>query len=176
MIKKEIAPGIIVCSDVIPNNKELYQKIKKALSSPLSNSSWIRPKCTMAESKDLEKFINLDITSLFFEYFNPIEEDYIKYYGGVPVTWHDVYGVVKYSTGQECINHIDDGLVHHRRISVVHYLNDNYTGGEINFPRFNINFKPKANDLLLFPSTYVYNHSVSPIIKGERYCVVSWLR
>jgi len=176
MIKKEIAPGIIVYNDVIPNNNELYEKIKKVLSPPLNDNSWIRPKCTIAESKDLEKFINLDITSLFFEYFDPIEQDYIKYYGAAPVTWHDVYGVVKYGIGQECVNHIDDGLVNNRKTSIVHYLNDDYTGGEINFPRFNIKFKPKSNDLLLFPSTYVYNHSVSPITKGERYCVVSWLR
>ena len=175
MIKKEIAPGIIAYNNVIPNNNELYETIKKALSPSVRQDSWIRPKCTIAESKDLEKFINLDITNLFFEYFNPIEEDYKRYYG-VAAEWHDVYGVVKYDVGQECLIHIDDGPVYHRRISVVYYLNDNYTGGEINFPRFNIKFKPKANDLILFPSTYVYNHSVSPIIEGSRYCVVSWLR
>jgi len=39
------------------------------------------------------------------------------------------------------------------------YLNDDYEGGEICFPRFNIEYKPKANEFLVFPSTYVYNHS-----------------
>jgi predicted 2-oxoglutarate/Fe(II)-dependent dioxygenase YbiX len=61
-------------------------------------------------------------------------------------------------------------------MSTVYYLNDNYTGGEINFPRFNVTFKPKANQMIIFPSTYVYNHSVSPVIEGQRYAVVSWLR
>ena len=55
-------------------------------------------------------------------------------------------------------------------------MNDNYTGGEINFPRFGITFKPKANQMIVFPSNYVYNHSVSPVIEGSRYAVVGWLR
>ena len=89
---------------------------------------------------------------------------------------HDTYGILKYGSGQQFTNHIDDSPKYHRRISTVYYLNENYTGGEINFPRFNITFKPKANQMLMFPSTYVYNHSVSPVIEGKRYAVVSWLK
>ena len=73
-------------------------------------------------------------------------------------------------------NHIDDHKDYPRRVSTVYYLNDNYTGGEINFPRFGITFKPKANQMIVFPSNFMYNHSVSPVIEGNRYAVVSWLR
>jgi len=42
-------------------------------------------------------------------------------------------------------------------------------------PRFDITFKPKANQMIVFPSNFMYKHSVSPVIEGERYAVVSWL-
>jgi Rps23 Pro-64 3,4-dihydroxylase Tpa1-like proline 4-hydroxylase len=55
-------------------------------------------------------------------------------------------------------------------------MNDNYIGGEIKFPRFNVTHKPKANELLIFPSGYTYNHSVLPVESGTRYAIVGWLK
>jgi predicted 2-oxoglutarate/Fe(II)-dependent dioxygenase YbiX len=46
--------------------------------------------------------------------------------------------------------------------------------GELTFDRFGIEYKPKANQLIIFPSTFVYNHSVKEVISGKRYVVVSW--
>jgi Rps23 Pro-64 3,4-dihydroxylase Tpa1-like proline 4-hydroxylase len=121
-----------------------------------------------------ESFL-LKLNNIFFENFDIIEKDYMSSYGIVS-RWHDSYGILKYGKGQQFVNHIDDHPDYHRRVSTVYYLNDNYTGGEINFPRFGITFKPKANQMIVFPSTYVYNHSVSPVVEGERYAVVSWMR
>ena len=171
MIKKEIAPGIIVYNDVISNHKVLYEKIKKGMM----NSKWITPRWSYAEADDLEKDIDIKLNELLFQYFNPIEKDYKSFYKIFP-EWHDVYGIMKYDTGQEFINHMDDSTEHHRQVSAVYFLNDNYLGGELNFPRFKISIKPNANQMILFPSSYVYNHSVSPIIEGEKYSIVSWLR
>ena len=118
---------------------------------------------------------NLSLNNIFFEHFSLIEKDYLDSYG-IICDWHDSYGILKYGEGQFFSNHIDDHKDYHRRVSTVYYMNDNYTGGEINFPRFEITFKPKANQMIVFPSNYVYNHSVSPVIEGNRYAVVSWLR
>lgn len=95
---------------------------------------------------------------------------------GVAFSDHDSYQILKYSKGQKFTNHIDDHPQYLRRISSIYYINDDYIGGEINFSRFNISYKPKANELLVFPSTYVYNHSVSEVTDGTRYSVVSWLK
>jgi predicted 2-oxoglutarate/Fe(II)-dependent dioxygenase YbiX len=54
------------------------------------------------------------------------------------------------------------------------YLNDEYEGGEIEFSRFGLNVKPKANQAIFFPSNYVYNHTVHPVTSGTRYAVVGW--
>ena len=48
--------------------------------------------------------------------------------------------------------------------------------GEIVFPKFGVTIKPKASQLLLFPSTYVYNHNVNAVTNGTRYSMVNWLK
>ena len=199
MIKKEIAPGIVIYSNVIPDSENLYKDIEEGMiaagfnwnaaavkesTDPMVNKK-TRDTSTFGipykgKTEDVmvqsskDAFLN-NLNNLFFENFDPIEKDYMNTYG-IFADWHDTYGILKYGEGQQFTNHIDDHPSYHRRISTVYYLNENYTGGEINFPRFGVTLKPKANEIIVFPSTYVYNHSVSPVIEGERYAVVSWLR
>jgi hypothetical protein len=198
--KRRNRPGIIVYSDVIPDSTKLYIDIEEGIVS--SKMEWsaasvkegsettvnTKTRDTQAigvpyfdEIQDIlsvsnmSELFSINLSNMFFENFNPIEKDYMSFYG-IFSEWHDSYGILKYGQGQQFTNHIDDHPSYHRRVSTVYYLNDNYTGGEINFPRFNITFKPKANQMIVFPSTYVYNHSVSPVTEGERYAVVSWLK
>ena len=200
MKKEEIAPGIVVYSDVIPDSENLYKDIEEGMTS--ANIQWLGAKVksgtdddelnTMSRdtqtvgvpyyggikevsASDINAAFYTTLNNIFFEHFDPIEKDYMADYG-IFSTWHDTYGILKYGKGQKFTNHIDDHPDYHRRMSFVYYMNDNYTGGEINFPRFNLTIKPKANQMIVFPSTYVYNHSVSPVIEGERYAVVGWLR
>jgi hypothetical protein len=199
MNKEELAPGIVVYNNVVPNSDTLYKDIEKEINfaklkwkpAPVKSGSKVATeneirdtdsigipyrggiKNTFSNNDSETFFINLN--NLFFKNFDPIEKDYMATYK-IGSDWHATYGVLKYGPGQQFTDHIDDNPFYHRRISTIYYLNDNYTGGEINFPRFNITFKPKANQMLIFPSTYVYNHSVSPVVDGIRYAVVSWLR
>ena len=199
MIKEEIAPGIMVYTDVIPDSQNLYTDLEKGMVD--AGFQWRAAEVIKEESSEVniktrdtsnfgipyygeiknipernigQEFLR-NISNMFFTYFDPIEKDYMKDYG-IFSEWHDTFGILKYGAGQQFTNHIDDHPMYHRRMSTVYYLNENYTGGEINFPRFNITFKPKANQMLMFPSTYVYNHSVSPVTEGTRYAVVSWLK
>lgn len=198
MNKEEIAPGIVVYSDVIPNSENLYLDIEEGMQA--AGISWgearvkeqdanhVNPNArdtsiigvphrglTEENATTPADVFNKNLSDLFFTHFDPLEIDY-KGMFAIDTDWHDTFGILKYGKGQKFTNHIDDCSEYHRRVSTVYYLNDNYTGGEINFPRFGITFKPKANQMIVFPSTYVYNHSVSPVIEGTRYAVVSWLR
>jgi hypothetical protein len=198
MNKKELAPGIVVYSDVIENHTSLISDIEEGMISarrewtPSSVKSNDKVKVD-TDYRDtlttvvtytnsiIDNFINLDqafnatLSNIFLFGFGPAETDYKSEYQ-LSTTWHDSYSILKYGKGQKFVNHIDDHQDFHRRLSLVYYINDDYKGGEIVFPRFNITYKPNANELLLFPSTYVYNHSVSPVIEGTRYAVVSWLK
>ena len=85
------------------------------------------------------------------------------------------YGLLRYSSGQQYVRHYDGGTGSSRSISVLIYLNDEYEGGEIEFPHFNLKIKPKAGTLILFPSNYAYSHIAHPIISGTKYAIVTWL-
>ncbi len=197
MNKKELAPGIFIYSDVLENHETLIQDIEEGMLGAKKN--WVQSQIKQYEdvevntkSRDtltlgvpysnsiVDDFSNVSaafnssLSNIFFSGFNVAELDY-KSEHQVETEWHDQYSILKYGAGQKFVNHIDDHKDYHRRISLVYYINDNYTGGEIVFPRFGISYKPKANELLIFPSTYVYNHSVLPVIEGTRYSVVSWL-
>lgn len=53
--------------------------------------------------------------------------------------------------------------------SIVMYLNDEYTGGEISFPNHNISIKPQVGSLIIFPSQEPFLHQVKTIESGQRY-------
>jgi len=53
--------------------------------------------------------------------------------------------------------------------SSIVYLNDDYAGGELYFPEYDLLFKPKAGDLVSFPSNAKYIHGVTPVKGVERY-------
>lgn len=115
---------------------------------------------------------------IFDRFDRDFKEAYDKYIQDfkVPCSQKEDYEILKYSEGNYFIDHIDDGLFMTRKVSIVYYFNDDYEGGEIVFPRFNVNIKPKENQLLLFPANYIYNHNVNPVTKGTRYSMVNWLK
>lgn len=194
MKKNEIAPGIVIYSDLIKQYDTLITDIEEGITSSLL--SWssagvdggINTKVRDTSSisipyingidENFNDFIdafNKSLSNIFYQTLFAAEKDYMSDYG-VYFSEHDNYQILKYGKGQYFTNHIDDHPQYHRRLSSVYYINDNYEGGEINFPRFNICYKPKANEMIIFPSTYVYNHSVSEVLNGTRYAVVSWIK
>lgn len=58
-----------------------------------------------------------------------------------------------------------------RKFGCVLYLNDDYVGGQIYFPKQTIFIKPKANTLVFFPGDRNFLHGVEPVISGIRYTV-----
>jgi len=199
MNKKELVPGVVVYSNAINYDGSLVFDIEEGISSAKIEWELAGVKTDNAEAgkntelrdtfvvpvpyseEDIKHFAGFkgeffsSLSNLFLENLGPLEYDYKLGYG-LSTTWHDQYSILKYGVGQKFVNHVDDHKDYHRRMSTIYYINDNYEGGEIVFPRFGITYKPAANDFLVFPSTYVYNHSVLPVKSGERYAVVSWLR
>jgi len=85
------------------------------------------------------------------------------------------YGILRYSGGERYDLHYDGDTGSARSISVLIYLNDDYEGGEIEFPNFKTKIKPKAGTLILFPSNYAYGHIAHPVTSGTKYVIVTWL-
>jgi predicted 2-oxoglutarate/Fe(II)-dependent dioxygenase YbiX len=53
-------------------------------------------------------------------------------------------------------------------------LNEDYSGGELSYAPWGIEFKPKIGDILMYPSSYAGCHSVNPVTQGVRYAYLSW--
>jgi hypothetical protein len=100
-------------------------------------------------------------------------DDYCRYWG-INVTYYEVFNFVKYEgEGKEFKIHADDGPAYKAAVSAVIYLNNDYEGGEIAFPRMdNLVIKPDLGDIAIFPSNYIYEHASLPIRSGTKYCVV----
>jgi predicted 2-oxoglutarate/Fe(II)-dependent dioxygenase YbiX len=62
-----------------------------------------------------------------------------------------------------------------RDISLLFYLNDDYTGGELEFTQLGLTIKPKKGMMIAFPSYKEFSHKVHPVKSGFRYTLVSWL-
>tara|TARA_R110000751_G_scaffold305997_1_gene423417 strand:+ start:921 stop:1466 length:546 start_codon:yes stop_codon:yes gene_type:complete len=85
----------------------------------------------------------------------------------------------KYSVGQNMKEHFDhihsifDGdLKGIPILSLVGLLNDKFEGGE--FYLNNKLIELNKGDILIFPSCFIYPHTVKSITKGNRFTYVSW--
>lgn len=87
---------------------------------------------------------------------------------------HEGLAILKYSDGSEYHLHVDGTPQNRRQMSMVAYFNDDYIGGELEFPNFNIKLKPTAGSLILFPSNYAYAHIAHPVTGGTKYSMVTW--
>lgn len=63
-----------------------------------------------------------------------------------------------------------------RDLSLVCFLNDDFQGGELAFPDFELTLRPQAGTLVCFPADHNYIHGVQPVSSGERYTLVTWMR
>jgi len=59
-------------------------------------------------------------------------------------------------------------------LSILGALNNDYKGGDLVFWE-NKKIKLKAGQLMIFPSNFMYPHTVTTVTKGTRYSYVSWV-
>lgn len=114
-----------------------------------------------------------DMHEKIFQAVKRCVDDYGRTWG-VGIQSYEAFNFVKYEgAGTHFKIHADHGPTYVTTISIVVYLNDDYEGGEIWFPRMdNLSIKPKAGDIVVFPSTYIYEHASQDMISGTKYAVV----
>jgi Rps23 Pro-64 3,4-dihydroxylase Tpa1-like proline 4-hydroxylase len=82
--------------------------------------------------------------------------------------------LIKFEKGYKMYQHVDTLSNDRLHFAAIYYINDDYEGGEINFTSHNLNFKPKANSLIMFPGNEGYPHEVLETIGKERYSSTLW--
>lgn len=83
------------------------------------------------------------------------------------------YRIMEYGTGAEIHPHSDHAPGTYGSISF--NLNDNYEGGKFQFFNRNYSVNLKKGDALIFPADYFWIHEVTPVTKGVRYSLNSFL-
>lgn len=103
---------------------------------------------------------------------------------GHTVAWYELPLILRYRAGGYYLAHADSCAldpaskswfkIRDRDLSLLIYLNEDFTGGGLTFVNFNYHFRPKPGDLLVFPSDNRYAHQAERVESGIRYVIVSW--
>ena len=85
--------------------------------------------------------------------------------------------ILEYSPDQEYKFHHDAATnpnikAYHRKISIIVYLTDKFTGGHTTFPH--CKYRPEPGHALIFPANWCYPHAGKPILEGKKRIAVTW--
>jgi hypothetical protein len=113
------------------------------------------------------------IRSLVTEWGQKVYDFVLDQYGG-PFKQYDplMSHIARFEPGWGMHEHFDAGKPND--IATLIYINNDYLGGEIYFPEYDISYKPEPGDLLTFPDNPDYVHGVKSISEGIRYTTPRW--
>ena len=130
--------------------------------------SWIKEPWTTERTPS--DSIPKDIIILLKKIFKTARLNCMDYYDiRVNSNFIGEYILTKWSKGDVMEPHVDTDSQKTQHIVCMYYINDNYEGGELVFPDYNLKIKPKSNSLIMFPGNENYLHGVLAVSEGFRY-------
>lgn len=118
-----------------------------------------------------------DILNMLEKVFTVVYEKAVeKYNVGIDPFHKSAIHLVKFVEGFFLVPHTDTQSDESLHIASVYYINEDYEGGEINFPGHKLKIKPKANSLVIFPGNENYIHEVRKILSKNRYSSAMWFQ
>ena len=149
-------------------NGVFNEKIRKVKSYELSNKNKLLTDCHW------NNYLNFKIVNCINEYTKILNVS--KYTGIIQHT--NQIEILKYEKTNHYDFHVDGGEHFNRTFSAILFLNNDYKGGELVFKTLEgdqeITFKPIPGSLIIWPSNFLYPHSVKPVSEGIRYTIVAW--
>ena len=184
--------GIRVYKNILPRDIDIPGRLEKSLANSVHpyfrwHDSLVGEGTKIPEYRDCvdfkfdKKYAQAtphefeDIVSVYDSTANAINEclmDYQCRYN-INMTYMEAINFVRYMPNQHFNVHTDHGFSYVCTVSSVLYLNDDYEGGELWFPKLNIKWKPDYGDVVFFPSTYIYAHASLPVTSGIKYSAVT---
>jgi hypothetical protein len=159
------AKNIYVIDNFLSN--EEHQKLSNFVNK-YDETSWIKEPWTTERTQ--RESLPKDIIQLLKKIFQTARLNSINYYDIELDNDHrGEYLLTKWSKGSNMKPHIDTDAQKHQHIVCMYYINDNYDGGEIVFPDYDLKIKPKSNSILMFPGNENYVHGVIEVSEGFRY-------
>lgn len=128
----------------------------------------------------LENINNLKVKNFLYELNKEILLNLNIKYPHAPI-YAETFQLVRWLPGCEQLPHADgeneDGTKHQyswRTHASLVYLNDDYEGGSIYFPKQALEIKPVPRTLVFFPGTTEYLHGVRKVTDGVRYTIAGF--
>lgn len=189
----QVGPGIFVYRDLVP--KHSTDKLEEVLNDSSNvyfyQEAMVGYGMKMPDYRDCFDFKykrsdiehdNSDsgekLKSLWQELYDlklPAVKNYCRSFNIGEIRYWEAMNFVKYGPGQHFQEHTDHGYSYNCVVSLVGYPNDDYEGGELEFRLQKIKIKPRAGDLFVFPSNFMYPHKSLPVVSGTKYSIVTML-
>ena len=189
--KEELFPGIWVYRDVIKPEFDIINRLENNIKSSNGIYNWeeatVGYKEKMPSYRDcvdfkINKYDGPNMDSHMQEFQNIWQDvydaqkfaldDYCNMYT-IQMKYWEAMNFIRYGEGQHFQEHADHGWSYVATVSMVAYINDDYEEGGLKFGKLNLDIKPKAGDLYIFPSTYLFSHRAMPVKSGVKYSIVT---
>jgi hypothetical protein len=126
--------------------------------------------------------MDIDIRELLLDIYTQVKEQLNCHWCQDKQFYGDIFQIVRWQSGDKLEPpHADaehlDGSIHpfsYREYAAIIYLNQEYTGGQLYFPNFNLIPELSIGTLAVFPGTLQYLHGVTPIQSGTRYTIAGF--
>lgn len=194
---EELAPCVFLYKNAFSGGDNFVSLIEEECSQDWGYLQWVRAEVGDGYISEIRTSMACELAPLGVENIEverviPIKEAWIEIFKGIDATvWHyreenelnlqedEGYRVLKYGRGAEYRAHHDHGPGNSRVLSLVAFLNDDFSGGELVFPKFDLTIKPEAGSCVLFPSNFPYTHIAEPAGVDDgttKYSLVTWFR
>lgn len=192
---EDFGSGIMVYRDVVPKELDIINRLESVLNDESNDYNYqeamVGYAMRMPEYRDCLDFkykktdisgdtseASLKLQSLWDDvYFRQLQavKDYCRRYNIGELRYWEAMNFIQYGPGKHFQEHHDNGFSYNCILSAVSYPNDDYEGGELFFRLQGLTIKPKAGDLYLFPSNFMYPHRAMPVESGVKYSIVTML-
>jgi hypothetical protein len=125
-------------------------------------------------------FSNVHWFNLLYSYFDKNLKQYKFDANIIDYGYRDIFDIeiLKYENTGFYTWHVDHFANIPRTMSCILLLNNDYEGGNLCFRNPDGSgeweVEVKANRMIIWPSIFLFPHTVKPVTKGKRYSVVAW--
>ena len=140
----------------------------------------IRRTYTLGLSNSHNSISNVHWFNLLYHFFNKNLRQYKFDANILDYDYKDIFdiSILKYENTGFYTWHVDHFATVPRTMSCILLLNNDYEGGNLCFRNpdgsneWEVEVRP--NRMIIWPSNFLYPHTVKPVTKGKRYSVVAW--
>lgn len=178
LVLEDVVPDKL-CNDILNEYENSNEWLVAMVGGGKSNINKEVRNCatigmSLNEVIEKNKHVRKILDDKVFECAKKAIEKYNEKFKQTRISKDSGYQLLKYEKGGFYTQHVDSFTEIPRTISCSFILNDNFKGGEFSFFNNTLVYSLKKRSAIMFPSNFLYPHSVLPVINGTRYSIVTW--